>query len=90
MDLEAAHLLSDINSASGCYRKSKFVGNKVVTEAEVYHQNEPQSVNHKQNSSPYHESACEEIELDTKMSNQDDNVIVINESEVCSYHNITV
>ena len=87
VDFEAAHLLSDVNSASGYYRKSKFVGNKVVTEAEVHHHNKPQSVNHKQNSSSYHESTCkklEEIELDTKMSNQDDNVIVINESKVRS------
>ena len=79
-------MLSDINSADGYYRKSKFVGNKVVIEAEVYHQNEPQSINHKQNSDSHNENACkklEEIELDTKMSNQDDTVIVINESKVC-------
>lgn len=89
VDCEASCLLSDINSASDYCRKSKFVGNRVVIQAEVYHQNKSLSVKHKQNYHPNsnHERVnkkCEEIELCyAKMPNQDDNVIVIRESKVC-------
>jgi len=82
-DFEASHLLSGIDSAGGYCRKSKFAGNKVVIEAEVYYQN----VDHKHKSYSNLESTSkkpEEIELNAKMTNQDDNDdIVINESKVC-------
>ena len=80
-------MLSGIDSASDYSRKSKFAGNKVVIEAEVYHQN----VNHKHKSYSNLDGTCkkpEEIELNVKMPNQDDYVVVINESKVCMFHNV--
>lgn len=93
VDCEASSLLSDINSTSDHCRKSKFVGNKVVTEAEVYHHNKSLSIiNHTQtcyHSNSNHErihKKCEEVELHyVKMPNQDENVVAINESKVCDY-----
>ena len=80
-------MLSGIDSAGGYSRKSKVAGNKVVIEAEVYHQN----VNHKHKSYSNLDGTCkkpEEIELNAKMPNQDDYVVVINESKVCMFHNV--
>lgn len=91
VDCEAASLLTDINSASSYCRKSKCIGNRVVIEAEVYHQNKLQSTNQKRNC--YHSRSNnekvhkkhEEIELQyTKSPNQNDNAIIISESKVCA------
>jgi len=90
VDYEAPRLFSDINfSVSDHSKKSKFTGNRVVIEVEVHNQNESQTVNHKQNFNSSHEKAYkkfEEIELlhYTKKPNQDDQVMVINESKVCA------
>lgn len=91
MDCTASCLSSEINSAGGYSRKSKGFGNRVVIKAEVYHQSEPQSVNHCQNchhSDSNHEKAyrqLEEIELlhYAKMPTKNDNAVVIVESKVC-------
>ena len=91
VDCEAASLLTDINSTSGYCRKSKCVGSRVVIEAEVYHQNKPQSTNQKHNCYHSHsnnekvQKKHEEIELHyTKLPNQNDNVTIISESKVCA------
>lgn len=89
VDSEASSLLSETSSAKDYSRMSKSAGNKVVVEAEVHHRNELPSVNHKQNlyrcnSNHGMAKKLEGIELDyAKIPNQDDSMIVIDESKVC-------
>lgn len=93
VDCEAPYLLSDVNSSTSDHkRKYKFAGNRVCIEAEVHQQKKSPSINCKQScchsNSNGHKAykKADEIELShyTKQPSLDGNVVVINESKVCT------